>query len=72
MLSRKYREITKGAHKRYQDLSKEEKEKKQKHGCERYGIFRNMKNEILLSIENILRNKKTYLIIIKRNNYFKK
>ena len=43
MLSRKYREITKGAHKRYQDLSKEEKEKKQKHGCERYGIFRNMK-----------------------------
>ena len=51
MLSRKYREITKGAHKRYQDLSKEEKEKKQKHGCERYGIFRNMKNEILLSIE---------------------
>ena len=51
MLSRKYREITKGAHKRYQDLSKEEKEKEQKHGCERYGIFQNMKNEILLSIE---------------------
>ena len=44
---------TKKARERYQNFSKEEKEKKQQYGYERYKIYQKMKSKSLLSIEKI-------------------
>ena len=51
ILSRKYRKITKNAHKIYQNLSKEDKEKKKTVIASITKISQKMKNKSLLSIE---------------------
>ena len=46
--------VHKKARERYQNLSKEEKGKKEQYGHERYKNSQKMKNKSLLSIEKIL------------------
>ena len=49
----------KKARKKYQSLSKEEKEKKQQYECERYTIPLKLKNKGWLSIEKYITRQKT-------------